>query len=201
MISIPSFKALEAGISQVKDAFKARKWEPLVLWFLIAVVFMVGIILTFIKLYHSAFSNETNSTQATKTTIVTTSVATATQTIYAPQIINNSSGVTQIQGSGNTIITKPDPKPVTEYSLKTASELREDGLYHARIEVRIAFPKKGYLEISPKLKCAEPDDKTSAPVSRSGDPNYYVGIIWRMDCISAESIVEGVGYFLYKNME
>ena len=126
-------------------------------------------------------------------------VATGTTTIYAPQAISNSPGSTQIQGEGNTVVTKPDPEPITQYSLKTPSVLQNDGLYHAQIEVRIAYPKFGHLEVGPKLLCKEINRSTGL-VSRLGvDAFYGIGLLINFECRSGEPILENAGYFFYRN--
>ncbi len=120
-------------------------------------------------------------------------------TNYAPQTATTTSGsIIQLQGNGNKIETIPDHEPITQYNILTKSERLSDGLFHTKIEVLVAFDKKGGLHISPKLYCDEYKDRERRPFHFEGV--YYSGLVFNVECTSPESIQEGNSeYFEYIN--
>lgn len=117
---------------------------------------------------------------------------------YAPQTMENSSGGVQIQGNGNTIVATPNHEPITEYNVLSVSEKLNDGLFHTKIEVRVAFDKQGGLHISPKIYCDEYKNRERRNFSFEG--GVYSGLVFNLDCKSKEPIQGGNDeYFKYIN--
>lgn len=117
----------------------------------------------------------------------------ASSTTYAPQKSNNSPGAIQVQGSGNTIITNPEPEPkIVSYGIKKDSSLQANGEYYTKIDLTISHFRSGNIIIDPKAEIA------CVRQEHYIDPTYARNDHIELDCLSKIPLKENQSYFSYK---